>query len=53
MVEDNEATTQKVYICLAGCAFFHGEDGCGHNSVDETAKYEMEGVYPLCPLYTD
>jgi len=46
-------TSQKVYICLPHCAFFRGEDGCGHNGVDETARYEMDGDYPLCPLYID
>lgn len=44
---------QKVYLCLEHCSFFHGEDGCGHNSVDETARYEMEGDYPICPLYME
>lgn len=47
------AIEEKVYTCLEHCSFFHGEDGCGHNSVDETARYEMEGGYPLCPLYTE
>lgn len=47
------ATEQKVYICPEHCSFSHGEDGCGHNSIDETARYEKEGDYPLCPLYTE
>jgi len=44
--------TRMSYLCLEGCTFFHGEDGCGHNGIDETASYEMTGDYPLCPLYT-
>lgn len=47
------AIEQKVYLCLEHCSFSHGEDGCGHNSVDETARYEMEGDYPICPLYAE
>ena len=46
-------SVQKVYICLPHCSFFHGEDGCGHNAVDATARYEMMGNHPLCPLYIE
>lgn len=44
---------QKVYICPEHCAFFFGEDGCGHNIFDESARYELTGDYPLCPQYED
>lgn len=42
---------REVYICLEECEFFMGEDGCANDNVDDSAVYEREGSYPLCPSF--
>ena len=53
LTEVEVGNAEKVYICLEHCSYFHGVDGCGHNSCDDAAVYERDGDHPLCPLYAE